>query len=121
MPSHIARLLLALALVIGYAPPPARPAAPAACELTPISTNTSWLLAHGPYVICSGGLTVAAGATLTVEPGVLVQAQKREEFEAVLKSVIAADVNASKKDRLANTIAQRRAKLLLKHADDLFN
>jgi hypothetical protein len=53
--------------------------------------------------------------------GVLVQSQKREEFEAVLKAVLAADVNASKPDRLANTIAQRRAKLLLDHAGDLFN
>ena len=35
--------------------------------------------------------------------------------------VVAADVDASKPDRLANTIAQRRAKLLLKYADDLFN
>ncbi len=61
------------------------------------------------------------GVQVSWAEGVLVQAQKREEFEAVLKSVIAADVNASKKDRLANTIAQRRAKLLLKHADDLFN
>lgn len=61
------------------------------------------------------------GVLVSWAEGVLVQAQKREEFEAVLKSVIAADVNASKKDRLANTIAQRRAKLLLKYADDLFN
>ncbi|MDP3155616.1 MAG: TRAP transporter TatT component family protein [Archangium sp.] len=61
------------------------------------------------------------GVQVSWAEGVLVQAQKREEFEAVLKSVIAADVNASKKDRLANTIAQRRAKLLLKYADDLFN
>ena len=53
--------------------------------------------------------------------GVLVQAQKRDEFEAVLKAVLAADVNVSKPDRLANTIAQRRAKLLLDHAGDLFN
>ena len=44
-----------------------------------------------------------------------------EEFEAVLKAVIASDPNTSKPDRLANIVAQRRAKLLLKYADDLFN
>ncbi len=61
------------------------------------------------------------GVQVSWAEGVLVQAQKRAEFEAVLKAVLAADVNASKKNRLANTIAQRRAKLLLDHADDLFN
>ncbi len=61
------------------------------------------------------------GVKVSWAEGILVQAQKREEFEAVLKEVIAADPNASKPDRLANIIAQRRAKLLLKHADDLFN
>ncbi len=61
------------------------------------------------------------GVQVSWAEGVLVQAQKREEFEAVLKAVLAADVNATKQGRLANTIAQRRAKLLLDHADDLFN
>lgn len=61
------------------------------------------------------------GVQVSWAEGVLVQTQKREEFEKVLKTVIAADLNVSKKDRLANTIAQRRARMLLKHADDLFN
>lgn len=61
------------------------------------------------------------GVKVSWAEGTLVQAQKREEFEAVLKEVIAADPNKSKPDRLANIIAQRRAKLLLKYADDLFN
>ena len=63
------------------------------------------------------------GVQVSWAEGVLVQSQKRDEFEAVLKAVIAADVDAVavKKNRLANTIAQRRAKLLLKYASDLFN
>lgn len=61
------------------------------------------------------------GVQVSWAEGSLVDAQKRDEFEAVLKKVIAADVNASPDDRLANVIAQRRAKLLLAHADDLFN
>jgi hypothetical protein len=67
----------------------------------------------------SGGRRL--GVQVSWAEGVLVQSQKRDEFEKVLKGVLAADVNASKKDRLANIIAQRRAKLLLDHADDLFN
>ena len=67
----------------------------------------------------SGGLHL--GVQVSWAEGVLVQSQKREEFEVVLKAVLAADVNVSKKDRLANTIAQRRARLLLDHAADLFN
>ncbi len=61
------------------------------------------------------------GALLSWAEGPLVAAQKREAFEAALKQVLAADPLASKPDRLANTIAQRRARLLLAHADDLFN
>ena len=70
-------------------------------------------------LVLSGGRHL--GVMVSWAEGVLVQAQKREEFEKVLKAVVAADLEVSKKDRLANTIAQRRAKLLLKHADDLFN
>lgn len=61
------------------------------------------------------------GVKVSFAEGTLVQAQKREEFEAVLKAVIASAPNASMPDRLANIIAQRRAKLLLKYTDDLFN
>jgi hypothetical protein len=71
-------------------------------------------------------LTLSRGKHLGVQvswaEGVLVQSQKRAEFEQTLKAVLAADVDTlSKPDRLANTIAQRRAKLLLSYADDLFN
>lgn len=37
-----------------------------------ISSNTTWTLANSPYVM-TGNVTVAAGVTLTVEPGVVVQ------------------------------------------------
>ena len=68
-------------------------------------------LAHGAHL----------GVWVSWAEGPLVAAQKRAEFEAVLKKVLAADAEASLDDRLANTIAQRRARLLLAHADDLFN
>lgn len=61
------------------------------------------------------------GMYLSWAEGVLVQQQKREEFTAMLQKVLAYDVNLTPDARLANTIAQRRAKLLLAHLDDLFN
>jgi len=53
--------------------------------------------------------------------GPLVQSQDRAEFTSVLTWVAEADPDVSRPDRLANVIAQRRARLLLAHADDLFN
>jgi predicted anti-sigma-YlaC factor YlaD len=52
--------------------------------------------------------------------GVLVQAQDRAAFEATLQEVLRADPEAWPENRLANVLAQRRARLLLAHADDLF-
>ena len=53
--------------------------------------------------------------------GPLVQAQDRAEFTRLLGWVVKADPDRSPPDRLANVVAQRRARLLLRHADDLFN
>lgn len=61
------------------------------------------------------------GVFLSWAEGPLVQAQKKDEFVAMVKKVADADVDQSLPDRLANTIAQRRARLLLAHVDDLFN
>jgi predicted anti-sigma-YlaC factor YlaD len=51
---------------------------------------------------------------------VLVAKQDRAEFTRLLQQVVSADVEVDKANRLANILAQRRAKLLLSHADDLF-
>jgi predicted anti-sigma-YlaC factor YlaD len=60
------------------------------------------------------------GPRVSYAEGVLVQAQDRDEFKRVLEEVIAADPGEVPKYRLANVLAQRRAKLLLAHVDDLF-
>ncbi|MBS1853879.1 MAG: SBBP repeat-containing protein, partial [Acidobacteria bacterium] len=41
--------------------------------LSVIAASTTWDLSQSPYVIPSGGLTVGAGATLTIVPGVVVK------------------------------------------------
>lgn len=53
---------------------------------------------------------------------VLVQAQDKKGFEAELQRVLKFDLNApaSREDRLANTLAQQRARWLLSRVSDLF-
>lgn len=66
----------------------------------------------------SGGKKL--GPLVSYAESVLVQAQDRAEFEKVLRQVLAADVDAEPRYRLANLIAQRRARALLANLDDLF-
>ena len=66
----------------------------------------------------SGGRKL--GALVNYAEAVLVQKQDRAEFTRVLQRVLAADVDAAPQYRLANVLAQRRARELLEHADDLF-
>ena len=51
---------------------------------------------------------------------VLVREQRREAFEALLAEALALDPDAYPEHRLANLIRQKRARLLLAQADDLF-
>jgi predicted anti-sigma-YlaC factor YlaD len=60
------------------------------------------------------------GPRVSFAEGVLVQRQDRKEFTRVLQEVLRADPGEVPRYRLANVIAQRRARALLDHADDLF-
>jgi predicted anti-sigma-YlaC factor YlaD len=60
------------------------------------------------------------GPRVSLAEGLLVQVQDRAGFTALLEEVLRADVDAAPRYRLANTLAQRKARLLLDHADDLF-
>ena len=51
---------------------------------------------------------------------VLIPAQDRAAFAAELEAVLKADPDETPRYRLVNVLAQRRARLLLEHADDLF-
>ncbi len=60
------------------------------------------------------------GPQLSWAETVLVQQQDRAAFETELRRIIAFDVDGAPEYRLANIIAQRRARVLLAHLDDLF-
>ena len=61
-----------------------------------------------------------AGAYLSLATGVAIAEENREEFRELLETAIAIDVDEAPENRLLNTIAQRRARVLLDHIDDLF-
>ena len=66
----------------------------------------------------SGGKNL--GPKVAYAEGVLVQAQDRAQFTRMLEEVVHADAEAAPRYRLANILAQRRARALLAHADELF-
>jgi predicted anti-sigma-YlaC factor YlaD len=66
----------------------------------------------------SGG--VAAGPYVSYAIGVAQADGDRAAFEDLLRQALAVDPDADPTQRLANQIAQRRARHLLDHADALF-
>jgi TRAP transporter TatT component family protein len=66
----------------------------------------------------SGGLS--AFAYLTLASSVSLPAKDRAEFERLLKTAVAIDVSRRPEIRLANLVAQKRARFLLTRAGDLF-
>jgi predicted anti-sigma-YlaC factor YlaD len=60
------------------------------------------------------------GLLVSYAESVSIPRQDRAEFTRLLQRVLAADAEADKEHRLANVLAQRRARLLLAHLEDLF-
>lgn len=67
-------------------------------------------LAHGQQV----------SPLVSLAEGVSVSEQNRKEFEALLQQALNFDVEQAPSYRLANLVAQKRARLLLSRIDDLF-
>ncbi|MFB3904210.1 MAG: TRAP transporter TatT component family protein [Acidobacteriota bacterium] len=59
-------------------------------------------------------------ALISLAENVSVATENRGEFERLLQSVLAFDVNSAPEYRLANLIAQKRARFLLGQIDELF-
>ncbi len=62
----------------------------------------------------------AAGPYVTLASTVVVNEQNRAEFERLLKEALAVDPDADPRRRLANLVAQRRARYLLDHVEWFF-
>ena len=62
----------------------------------------------------------SAGPYLALAETVDIAMQDRAEFEALLNKALAIDADAYPRQRLANLIVQRRARMLLERIDDLF-
>jgi predicted anti-sigma-YlaC factor YlaD len=66
----------------------------------------------------SGGTDAAP--LLALAEAVCVPQQRRAEFEALLRQALRIDTDRASENRLANLVAQRRARWLLSRADHLF-
>lgn len=73
---------------------------------------------YGRALELSTGLS--AGPHVALATSVSVPAQDRAEFERLLKLALAVDPEKNRRIRLANLIAQKRARFLLERADELF-
>ena len=61
-----------------------------------------------------------AGTYVSFAENACMPAQNKAEFQSLLEKALAVDPDADLDNRLANLVAQRRARWLLKHIDDLF-
>jgi predicted anti-sigma-YlaC factor YlaD len=61
-----------------------------------------------------------AAAYVSFAENASAPAQNRTEFQSLLEKALALDADADPDNRLANLVAQRRARWLLKHIDELF-
>jgi len=69
-------------------------------------------------VALSDGLD--AGPYVSLATGVAITEENRDEFQELLDSALAIDPDEDTSNRLLNVIAQKRARNLLDHVDDIF-
>ena len=48
-----------------------------------ITTDTAWTKANSPYLLAHNGVVVEVGATLTLEPGVIIKSDNSDEVMVV--------------------------------------
>ena len=61
-----------------------------------------------------------AGAFVSYAENACIPAQNAAEFKSMIEKALAVDTAGNSDNRLANLVAQRRARWLLKRIDDLF-
>ena len=61
-----------------------------------------------------------AGPLVALAEAVMVERQDRAQFESLLRQALAINPDAAPQNRLANLLAQRRARWLLGRGDELF-
>ena len=61
-----------------------------------------------------------AGPHVSLATAVAQKAQDKERFVSLLNQALAIELDAFPENRLANDYAQRKARFLLEHLDDLF-
>ena len=61
-----------------------------------------------------------AGTYVSFAENACIPAQDRAEFKSVLEKALAVDPEANPDNRMANIVAQRRARWLLAHINELF-
>ncbi len=69
----IVRSLIVLAILFAGYSLPAQTAPNSSSVCSALLTSTRWTVANSPYNVCTSGVTVPSGLTLTIDPGVIVR------------------------------------------------
>lgn len=90
MKAFLFSVVIGFAILLGVRSMPARAENPSACVFGTISANTTWTIADSPVEVCVSGVTVAQGASLTVDPGVTVKFDNSNSSSIYVQGVLSA-------------------------------